>query len=575
MMKAGDHTIPLVDRTDGRLLWDSYTWGAKYMYMEHLGSRFVSATSPGFGAAANSFMDFVNVEEATSIYKIPQNMHRRKDPGAGAFTYYHSRYSHAARDIRQGEELFVTYGDVWFLGRKEVIGPIPVTGDHVKAEGLYRTFRRKFIDQEHRRESIGNDGRDGTKGPPPPPPNPRLAEVVADDLWDTFVLNSSWDDSPTMAAFPPKEHYDDIFYDSTLIEWKKSQMSRSIEWLEEHGICADNLHFGESTLPQAGHGAFASRALRKDKPILPVPLIHIPYRSIMNMYHLDPSTLVPDMDRPRQPQLLLNYCLGHRDSTMLLSPYGPAFGLINHNQTLVNVRLQWASPKRSQHIPERLDEDVSNFEQYTSAQLAMELVATRDIDPGEEIFLDYGDEWETAWQEHVTRWKPPQEADNYQSAYEMNQEFDHIFRTEFEQMHDPYPSNVMLKFHKYFYDDHFRDQWLENHPHPFHEHLNEWQERTSVPCDVLRREQDDSRVLYAIAIVENSEPDEEPEWRIIEDVPQEAIFFQDQPYSTDMFLENAFRHDIRIPDDIFPGKWKNLKLQHDIVDDSDSEDESL
>jgi len=33
--------------------------------------------------------------------------------------------------------------------------------------------------------------------------------------------------------------------------------------------------------------------------------------------------------------------------------------------------------------------------------LSFEYVALRDIEEGEEIFMDYGEEWEDAWEQHV------------------------------------------------------------------------------------------------------------------------------------------------------------------------------
>ena len=39
----------------------------------------------------------------------------------------------------------------------------------------------------------------------------------------------------------------------------------------------------------------------------------------------------------------------------------------------------------------------------------MDVVATRDIQPDEEVFIDYGEEWEVAWGDHVQNWKPCQQ----------------------------------------------------------------------------------------------------------------------------------------------------------------------
>jgi hypothetical protein len=75
-----------------------------------LGEYEVNVASAGFGAAANSFMDFVNVDEGYPEYSIAGDLHRSKDPGAGAFTYYHSRLAIAEVDITAGQEFFVSYG---------------------------------------------------------------------------------------------------------------------------------------------------------------------------------------------------------------------------------------------------------------------------------------------------------------------------------------------------------------------------------------------------------------------------------------------------------------------------------
>ena len=526
-------------------------------------------------------MDFLNADEQYPAYSIPHGIHRRSDPGAGAFTYYHSRATKAKSDITPGEELFVSYGDKWFLHRKDRLGPIPIAGDHDLADGLYRKFRQlgtkldhapsnptnqqrgffvgssNTVDEKRKTNDVPNVENDAIGGNVPQPTRRSRFTAMTEELWDTFVLNTAWDDSPTMAALPPKEEFDAL-NTQTVLNLKKSKMFRDAEWLRKNGVCADTMYMGESTIRQAGHGAFASRRLGQDTIVLPIPLIHIPDRKVLNMYAFLSATdegLKGDLSRPQRPQLLLNYCLGHRESTLLLSPYGPVFNLINHNQTLANVKLQWASPQRSQHNPNLLKLNTTGLGEVKFSQLAMELVAIRDIEPGEEIFLDYGDEWEAAWQQHVKEWKPVEGADTYVSAFEMNQKVDHVFRTEFEQMRNPYPPNLILKFHKYFRNDEKRRTWLEQHPLPFTKPLNLWMESRSLRCDVLRYSLVGKRVLYTIAIPRN---DDDDTWVLLEDVPQEAIFFQDRPHTTDIFLENAFRHDIRIPDEMFPEQWKNL-----------------
>lgn len=44
----------------------------------------------------------------------------------------------------------------------------------------------------------------------------------------------------------------------------------------------------------------------------------------------------------------------------------------------------------------------------------MEIIATREIAEGEKVLLNYGNEWETAWQAHVAAWQPHVDAVHYQ-----------------------------------------------------------------------------------------------------------------------------------------------------------------
>ena len=44
----------------------------------------------------------------------------------------------------------------------------------------------------------------------------------------------------------------------------------------------------------------------------------------------------------------------------------------------------------------------------------------------------------------------------------------------------------------------------------------------------------------------------------IEDMPRSAITFADMDYSKDQYLRGTFRHEIRVPDGIFPKEWMDL-----------------
>ena len=77
--------------------------------------------------------------------------------------------------------------------------------------------------------------------------------------------------------------------------------------------------------------------------------------------------------------------------------------------------------------------------------LSIDYIATRDIYAGEEVFMNYGKEWEAAWQEHVLTWKPQEDAGMYQHSSFYNKNESLVLKTDAEQEVDPYPANLYLQ----------------------------------------------------------------------------------------------------------------------------------
>lgn len=542
---TGDVVIPIVDinfyhGSKFNFLWDSYTWGAAELHAENEGIDEVNMASPGFGAAANCFLELLNVDEWRA-HNDNAGLHRSRDPGAGAFSPYHNRTATAKTKIEAGQELFVDYGENYFQTRAEELGPVPLRDDLGRGSKLLKGFeslRRKYNESHN---------------------------AIFTDFWETFVLNTSFADSSRVIFGLPKdwEETEDVLKRSgnnILLYHRVEQSTRSLAWLEENGICADNIREGVSTIPQAGRGAFATRNLANGSAIAPLPLIHVTERRVFDMYERTMSANDGiNEDNVVSKQLLLNYCFGHRQSTLLLCPYGMLAALVNHGgREAANVRLQWSDPTRSSHNPTWLNLSVKDLKRTSSSGLSLELVALRDIKEGEEVLLDYGDEWENAWKNHVDSWEPLEGAADYMSARDLNADVNNmILRTEFEQIHYPYPANVQVQF-----DNSFRNP-------------REWQNRTDdlllfkqeyagamYGCEILNRtEASDARVLYTIVYtdLEGDETDVK-----VAGIPREAFEFKDRAYTSDFLQENVFRHDIRLPDDLMPEAWKNVALQFDI-----------
>jgi hypothetical protein len=112
----GDIVIPIFDfewnnyfTVNYDWLWDEYTWMATIfpgMEEEMNGMEFIDVASPGVGAAANSFLSLVNIEDdETKISRVVSS----DSPGVGASTPYYGRSFSARSKILPGSEMFIRY----------------------------------------------------------------------------------------------------------------------------------------------------------------------------------------------------------------------------------------------------------------------------------------------------------------------------------------------------------------------------------------------------------------------------------------------------------------------------------
>jgi hypothetical protein len=317
---------------------------------------------------------------------------------------------------------------------------------------------------------------------------------------------------------------------------------RPPEWLQKHGMCADNLKPGLlATDPTMGRGAFAARSMSKGTMVAPAPL---------QILTGDQYEFVTQTN-----QLLLNYCFqpqeqlsssnGNNKNNVLLFPYGPVVGLINHSgpreEKKANVALRWSQSYLSH--PQWLDLPLDEFfkMQYPGSMI-VEYVATRDIEEGEEIYMDYGTGWEEAWKTHVQNWKTlssDDEEDSYVYPLSMNRT--EPFRTTQEQQEHPYPPNLQtvcdsghwkaIKHHAK------REKELQWKPSPA------WPQALAV-CDIMTRTQRaDGSDWYNVSLTLPDHHKKYVDW----DVPHHAIEFMDKPERSDQHLQNAFRHSMTFP----------------------------
>jgi len=321
----------------------------------------------------------------------------------------------------------------------------------------------------------------------------------------------------------------------------------SLEYLKVNGYCMDNIRPRKSRIEGAGRGAFATRDLPSGSVVAPVPVALVHRDELRKVNH----------DSPQEDyQLLLNYCLGHKSSRWLFFPYTPAVNLINHYNK-PNVELRWSAANHK-----------SNGEIDITQTLILELVASRSIKMGDEIYLDYGRNWEDSWWKHVREiWKPNDE--HYTPSYVMDDAVK-IMRTEQEQKEHPYASNLFTSCF-YRYSDRTEEERITAVNNKNKDSLTSFRWRLTKglydlknlrPCRVLKRMEDKSgRSVYAVRMLNrygltDGEIIPNGELHIVTHIPRAAIRFSDKIGTTDQHLENTFRHEIGISENLIPDEWK-------------------
>jgi SET domain len=532
----------------------------------------VDGASFGIGAAPNCFFPLLNVEDAHVLQRDYAGQ-LRTSPGIGAFTPWHDRRSHATQDIAAGAELFVDYGYSYFEGsREDIFGLIPFEVHYIRADTLLKKYTElgKSLIRNKRKSCLASfdeatEQRCSVSA---------LDETISNQVLknDLFALTrdvlGAWP-TRTLKALPEDRTLIPKILSNGGTALKDYDRSvRDVQYLQEHGTCMDHLVVQPSTIPVAGRGAFAKRDLPAGSIVAPVPLIHLPNRKVLNMYaassvlNIETDQFERDPTQPIHQQLLLNYCFGHGDSTLLLCPYGIVSSLINHAPAdaevgpTANVKIVWSN-KTTAH-PEWRDKPIEEWAYAYQTGLGFEYVALRDIAAGEEVFVDYGNEWQQAWDEHVENWKPVERL-----VDKLNDDFDSILPTEDEwhwSVGDLTDDSQAVNL--WCYNVYRELQGLPSAP------------EVAYPCKVILRQDVDGSALYTAEILERRQNVDDDDDDVCEEffdeilwaVPRDAFAFGGlyHVFDTREYASTwTFRHDLRVPDELMPDAWKNLVLQHD------------
>lgn len=165
---------------------------------------------------------------------------------------------------------------------------------------------------------------------------------------------------------------------------------RSPAWIRHNGVCLEQLVPKKSTLPDAGFGGFAQFGVRKGDIVVPAPVLHVVDKEVMTIYEAGVNAS-EDPDRYSiGTQVMLNYCFGHPESSMLMCPMTGAV-LINHCSMRTkecgpdgpNAEVRWSSGWDPTSVAWR-SKTFEEIDEHKGRILSFEIVARRNISPGEE-----------------------------------------------------------------------------------------------------------------------------------------------------------------------------------------------
>jgi len=633
ILPADGPAIPIID-PDGNSersmrawtqLFSNYWWETGSAVATKFEADYAVDYQITMGALPNSHVMLDNLGDTfPAVIPYDDSMaDRYSHPGAGAFSYHMGRQTMAeTRDMEAGEELFLSYNTQYmdFLSKKY---NIPNHDDYTVAGNLLSLAVTSFgskvlLEEKSKWDYISNF----------------LSQPSSFAGGESIEEKSKWDYisdfldqrniSDRAKTLLPKSQLDlekvlrsageslDASGLAFAMAKELSVEKRSVEWIKENGICLDNILPGKSSSPHAGMGAIAQRRLEEGTVVAPASLLQVNDRDALRMPAFEEE----------QMQLLLNYCFGRDDSSLLLCPNTNAV-LINHcssrrpdlhpcgSSKSPNAKYRWATWDKSTKL--WLNKTLDDIANESGRGLSLEIVAKSVIEEGEEVFIDYGEEWEAAWDDHLKKWKILQaessgtcemqsesscaQDSEWKSVKELNDELLPLtivadFSDDMDDITNVDSRGLLFTgcFYQYyetdfwdrFDDEDFWDQFDDEEPWremEFEEVIDRYSypadgfdldpgatytDNTFWPCDVIRKDNDDDEGFYTVRILQHSE---EPEtaWgskefpEIISNYPRGSIRHFYKPYKSDLHLPHAFRHHIVLDDEIFPEQWKDRK----------------
>ena len=534
-----------------------------------------SYSCTGHVGMINAVIDQTSTLLRTDSDLLASGYDEMTSPGRGAFTTYHNLTLLAVDKIPAGMEIFLDFGAEY----SQYADPTKANIDDYRK--MDEAMEKMVVFFNKHASAIGEKA---------------ATEVYEFMKQDVLDLTAEKRAVAARSLLPDTYHgLHKIMDNGGSALHAHPEVVKSLDWLKTNGYCQDNLVPGVSKIEHAGRGAFTSRAVKKGQVVAPVPLVPInngkdilEYGKMVGEYDEETGYYEEGAERIDLENLLVNYVLEHPQSSVLFFPAGPIVPFVNHGGKNANVKFQWStmpwSDVKSSHntSPDELSE-------VSSIDMMLELVATRNIKKGEEVLLDYGDDWAKAWAEHLKSWKEVTKDSSFsKSAMTLNEVYHSQskpikpFPTSSENADDSVDEEYVELICYLMYDEEKierrRNQdgtrtkvypWI---PNAANGKDNEKRLKTDsairgvnrMGCKILERSGDETtgyKYLVSPQVAETVPS------VLIKNVPHDAIRYVDKPYMGPQHNQNVFRYYISFPDAIFPQQWKDLPVGKDKKDE--------
>ena len=552
---------------------ESSCWIADYSGSKYESNHSVSAFIPGIGSLTNYHAGIANVDwdQASILLREPDDtvndMLGKPHISRGTISPYYNATIKATMWIQPGMELFAHYG---------------ATEDPSEINSYYETVTRwdyekadKILDRILNYFDTYGDKMSDT-----------LQDEVIDFMLDTVLEGADGKHAKILRSLlpPHPKKLRRVKDMGGTFAYRNKDIIKSQEWLQTHGLCVDNLIVGKSTIPDAGRGAFARRAIKKDEIISPVPMLPILNEEVFEQYTITKEEIDPKTNKTKVVfddsvlstgyHLMLNYAYGHPESTLMLVPMAPMVNYVNHanDPSQINAFLQWAKHDDIYNDHGLHDLEVERIRVKNPRHVTMELIAYKDIQIGDEIFISYGDDWASDYAKYKASYnaKHP-DIDNEKhplKALELRPLYKNKpFPVNIQEGQTPYPEGVITGCYIESVDD-LPDGSIKYNA------MNQQVVKFVGPatwenfmgqnlniCDLIDRYEyvDGGMTKYNYTVHTHKNMDVPPTIIEVRHVPHSAITLIDRPYTSDIHIPRAFRRWMNIEDQRFPQSWRNAR----------------